>query len=330
MVKGLKMSVADRVLVTGGAGFIGSHLCQRLLEEGHEVLCVDNFSTGTRRNLSAVHDHADFECIRQDVRSPLDIDACQIFHLAGLSGAGYAAAETAGVCVNGALHVLTLARAVKARVLLASTADVYGFSGERPLSEEDCGRLPPSAPCAGVIEGARCAEALFLDAARSGRMPVRVARLFSTYGPRMPSEVGSIVSRFIVQALRGENIMVSGEGNARCSLCYVDDMVDGLIRLMNHPAGTSPVNLGHPAELSELALAELIVALIGSRSKIVHCTPAEGGAQMRCPDISRARGQLGWTPETPLEAGLSMTIAWFELQLTRQALQTTSLRALVA
>src|SRR6266576_2289901 len=304
-----------RVLVTGGAGFIGSHLCDRLLQAGHDILCVDNFFTGTRENVVHLVDHPRFELMRHDVTFPLYVEVDQIYHLACPASPVYYQrdpVQTTKTCVHGSINMLGLAKRVGARILLASTSEVYGDPAVHPQEESYWGNVNPIGLRSCYDEGKRCAETLFFDYYRQHAMPVKVARIFNTYGPRMLPDDGRVVSSFVVQALRGEPLTVFGDGSQTRSFCYVDDMIDGLIRLMNSPAEiTGPVNLGNPAEFTMLDLAKQVLALAGGDSPIEHRPLPPDDPLRRRPDIGRASELLGWEPTVPLEEGLKRTVDYF-------------------
>ena len=306
----------DRVLVTGGAGFLGSHLCERLVASGASVICVDDFSTGRRENLAGLEGHPRFRVLQHDVTRPLDeeLRVDQIYNLAcPASPVRYQAdpVQTTLTSVLGALHVLQLADRCGARVLQASTSEVYGDPDQHPQSETYAGRVNPTGPRACYDEGKRCAESLFFDMHRTRGVVVKVARIFNTYGPRMSPDDGRVVSSFVRQALDGQPMTVFGDGNQTRSFCFVDDLVDGLVRLMaSSEEVTGPVNLGRPGEVTMLALAEQIAALTGSAGGVVHRPLPTDDPVRREPDIRRARALLDWEPRTSLEEGLRRTIAW--------------------
>jgi UDP-glucuronate decarboxylase len=314
------MLTERRVLVTGGAGFIGSHLCRRLLERGDEVLCVDNFYTGTRHNVRPLLADPRFELVRHDICFPLYVEVDEIFNLAcPASPVHYQLdpVQTTKVSVHGAINMLGLAKRVKAKVLQASTSEVYGDPAMHPQKEDYWGNVNPIGPRSCYDEGKRCAETLFFDYRRQHRLPIKVARIFNTYGPHMHPADGRVVSSFIMQALRGEDITVYGAGDQTRSFCYVDDLVEGLLRLMDTPAEVAgPVNLGNPAELTIRQLAETVIELAGSSSRIVHRPLPEDDPRQRCPDIGLARELLAWAPQVELREGLARTIAYFA-QLSR-------------
>jgi UDP-glucuronate decarboxylase len=305
-----------RILVTGGAGFIGSHLCERLIERGHEVLCVDNFYTGTRRNIQHLLSSAQFELVRHDISFPLYVEVDDIFNLACPASPvhyQFDPVQTTKVSVLGAINMLGLAKRVKARILQASTSEIYGDPMVHPQKEEYWGNVNSIGPRSCYDEGKRCAETLFFDYRRQHNMPIKVARIFNTYGPGMRPDDGRVVSNFIIQALRNQDITVYGEGSQTRSFCYVDDLVEALLRLMNTPHDvTGPVNLGNPAEFTIRQLAEMTISLTGSTSKIVRRPLPQDDPKQRCPDISRAQELLGWAPRVQLREGLMKTIEYFE------------------
>ena len=312
--------VRKRVLVTGGAGFLGSHLCTRLLREGCDVLCVDNYFTGRRANIFHLLDDPHFEAMRHDITFPLYVEIDEIYNLACPASPihyRFDPVQTTKTSVIGAINMLGLAKRTKAKVLQASTSEVYGDPEVHPQTEDYRGRVNPLGPRACYDEGKRCAETLFFDYRRQHGLRTKVARIFNTYGPRMHPEDGRVVSNFIVQALRCEQLTVFGDGRQTRAFCYVDDLIDGLVRLMASPdEETGPVNLGNPVEVRVGELAEVILGLTGSRSSIVYRPlPADDPVQ-RCPDISRAREVLGWEPQVQLQDGLRHTIAYFAETLT--------------
>jgi UDP-glucuronate decarboxylase len=311
-----------RVLVTGGAGFIGSHLCERLLADGHEVLCVDNFYTGTRRNMHALLDNPRFELMRHDVCFPLYVEVDRIYNLACPASPihyQYDPVQTTKTSVHGAINMLGLAKRLKATILQASTSEVYGDPTVHPQPEEYWGNVNPVGPRSCYDEGKRCAETLFFDYLRQHRLPIKVARIFNTYGPRMHPNDGRVVSNFIVQALKNKDITVYGDGDQTRSFCYVDDLVDGLIRLMESKSDVvGPINLGNPGEFTIRQLAEIVIDLTGSASKIIHRPLPQDDPKQRQPDISKAQELLGWKPVLPLTEGLTKTIAYFEELLTKE------------
>jgi UDP-glucuronate decarboxylase len=317
------MLTARRVLVTGGAGFIGTHLCERLLARGDEVLCVDNFYTGTRHNVQHMLSNPLFELQRHDVCFPLYVEVDEIFNLACPASPihyQFDPVQTTKVSVHGAINMLGLAKRVKAKILQASTSEVYGDPTVHPQREDYWGHVNPIGPRSCYDEGKRCAETLFFDYRRQHRLPIKVARIFNTYGPRMHPNDGRVVSNFIMQALRNEDITVYGSGDQTRSFCYVDDLVEGFLRLMETPDEvTGPVNLGNPGEFTILQLAQEVIALTGSSAKIVHRPLPTDDPKQRCPDISLAQELLGWAPRVHLRDGLVKTIAYFEQLLRADA-----------
>ena len=309
----------SQILVTGGAGFLGSHLCERLLGEGHEVLCVDNFFTGARRNIEHLLDHPRFDLMRHDVTVPLVVEVDEIYNLAcPASPVHYQhnPVQTIKTSVHGAINVLNLAQHAKARVFQASTSEVYGDPDMHPQPEGYWGRVNPVGPRSCYDEGKRCAETLFMDYHRQYGVDVRVARIFNTYGPRMHPNDGRVVSNFIVQALRGEDITIYGAGEQTRSFCFVDDLIEGFVRFMAHEdALPGPINLGNPREFTILQLAEQVINLTNSSSKIVFKPLPQDDPKQRRPDIRRAQEKLGWEPHVQLHEGLVRTIAWFDEML---------------
>src|SRR6478752_1840766 len=315
------------VLVTGGAGFLGSHLCDRLLAEGHEVLCLDNFATGSKHNISHLAGCEDFELLRHDVTFPLYMEVDAIYNLAcPASPIHYQRdpVQTTKTTVHGAINMLGLAKRLKCKIFQSSTSEVYGDPAVHPQTEDYWGHVNPVGPRSCYDEGKRCAETLFFDYRRQHRMPIKVARIFNTYGPRMHPNDGRVVSNFIVQALLGRDLTVYGDGAQTRSFCYVDDLIDGLVRLMaTADAITGPINIGNPVEFTILQLAEKVIALAGARSKIVKKPLPENDPRQRQPNIERARMELGWEPRTQLEEGLRKTIGYFEKLLTDEGLRAT-------
>ncbi len=305
-----------RILVTGGAGFLGSHLCERLLEQGHEVLCVDNFFTGHKRNVRHLMDHPDFEVIRHDICQPLYVEVDEIYNLACPASPVHYQHDpihTMKTSVLGALNMLGLAKRLGAKIFQASTSEVYGDPEVHPQPESYRGSVNPIGVRACYDEGKRSAETLFFDYRRRHGLEIRVARIFNTYGPAMHPQDGRVVSNFIVQALKGEPLTVYGDGSQTRSFCYVDDLIEGFLKLMNAPDGfTGPVNLGNPGEFTIMELAEIVLDLTGSRSPIKHLPLPEDDPTQRRPDISLAREELGWEPRTPLREGLERTIEYFD------------------
>jgi UDP-glucuronate decarboxylase len=311
-----------RILVTGGAGFIGSHLCERLLEQGHEVICVDNFYTGARQNIVPLLNHPNFEVIRHDVCFPLYLEVDQIFNLAcPASPVHYQndPVQTVKTSVHGAINMLGLAKRLKIRIFQASTSEVYGNPSVHPQQETYWGNVNPIGPRSCYDEGKRCAETLFFDYHRQHQLDIRVARIFNTYGPRMHPNDGRVVSNFIVQALRNDPITIYGEGSQTRSFCYVDDLVRGIDLLMKKDDGLpGPVNLGNPTEVTIRELAETIVQMTGSSSEIVRKPLPADDPERRRPDISVVRQRLNWEPITTLQKGLAQTIDYFSHRLARE------------
>lgn len=303
-----------RILVTGGAGFLGSHLCERLLDEGHDVLCLDNFFTGRKANISHLLGNPRFELFRHDVIDPFKAEVERIYNLACPASPPhyqYNAIKTIKTSVMGAINVLGLAKRTRARVFQASTSEVYGDPEIHPQPESYWGHVNPIGIRSCYDEGKRVAETLFFDYHRQNGVDIRVVRIFNTYGPRMLPDDGRVVSNFIVQALRGQNITIYGDGSQTRSFCYVDDLIEGFIRLMETPGITGPINIGNPGEFTMLQLAELVLKKVGGPSKITfHPLPSDDPRQRR-PDITQAREHLGWEPTIPLEDGLDRTIEYF-------------------
>lgn len=306
----------ERVLVTGGAGFLGSHLCDRLLADGFEVLCVDNFFTGTRRNVVHLLNNPHFELLRHDITLALYVEVDRIYNLACPASPQHYRhdpVQTTKTSVNGAINMLGLAKRLGATILQASTSEVYGDPTTHPQPEEYWGNVNPIGPCSCYDEGKRCAETLFFDYWRQHKLAIKVARIFNTYGPRMDPNDGRVISNFIVQSLLGRDITVFGDGSQTRAFCYVDDMIDGLVGLMRTAeAVTGPVNLGNPQEISMVDLAKMTIDLTGSRSRIVYQPLPEDDPRRRQPAVARARDLLNWTPRTALTDGLSHTITYFE------------------
>jgi UDP-glucuronate decarboxylase len=304
-----------RILVTGGSGFIGSHLCERILTEGHEVICADNFYTGRRANIAHLIQNPYFEILRHDICFPLYVEVDEIYNLACPASPvhyQFDPVQTTKTSVHGSINMLGLAKRVKAKVFLASTSEVYGDPTVHPQPESYWGNVNPIGLRSCYDEGKRCAETLFFDYLRQHGLKIKVARVFNTYGPRMHPNDGRVVSNFIVQALKGEDITVYGDGSQTRSFCYVDDMVDAFVRLMNSPDDfTGPVNLGNPDEFSILELAEKVISRAGSRSRIVFRPLPSDDPKQRQPDIALAKSTLGWEPKIKLEEGLNRTIEYF-------------------
>jgi UDP-glucuronate decarboxylase len=303
-----------RILVTGGAGFLGSHLCDRLLSEGHEILCLDNFFTGRKQNISHLLQNPKFELIRHDVTEPFRVEVDQIYNLACPASPPhyqYNPIKTTKTSVMGAINSLGLAKRVRARVFQASTSEVYGDPTVHPQDESYWGNVNPIGRRSCYDEGKRCAETLFFDYHRENGVDIRVVRIFNTYGPRMLADDGRVVSNFIVQSLKGENLTVYGDGSQTRSFCYVDDLIEGFVRLMNQEKTVGPVNIGNPGEFTMLELAELVLKKVGGKSKITNLSLPADDPKQRRPDISLAKEMLGWEPKVPLEEGLNRTIEYF-------------------
>jgi UDP-glucuronate decarboxylase len=303
-----------RILITGGAGFLGSHLCDRLLNEGHEILCLDNFFTGRKQNIVHLLNNGKFELIRHDVTEPFRVEVDQIYNLACPASPPhyqYNPIKTTKTSVMGAINCLGLAKRVKARVFQASTSEVYGDPNVHPQDESYWGNVNPIGRRSCYDEGKRCAETLFFDYYRENRVDIRVVRIFNTYGPRMLADDGRVVSNFIVQALKGENLTVYGDGSQTRSFCYVDDLIEGFVRLMNQDKTVGPVNIGNPGEFTMLQLAELVLKKVGGKSTITNLPLPADDPKQRRPDISLAKEMLGWEPKVPLEEGLNRTIEYF-------------------
>ncbi|MFZ9465169.1 MAG: UDP-glucuronic acid decarboxylase family protein [Burkholderiaceae bacterium] len=305
----------QKILVTGGAGFLGSHLCERLIEGGHDVLCVDNYFTGSKANIKHLLDHPHFELMRHDVTFPLYVEVDRIFNLAcPASPVHYQhdPVQTTKTSVHGAINMLGLAKRVKARILQASTSEVYGDPEVHPQPESYWGKVNPIGVRSCYDEGKRCAETLFFDYWRQHQLQIKVVRIFNTYGPRMHPNDGRVVSNFIVQALKGEDITMFGDGSQTRSFCFVDDLIEVMLRMMDSPAGfVGPVNIGNPGEFTMLELAEMVLRLTGSRSTISFKPLPSDDPKQRRPDISLAKQALDWEPKVSLEEGLEKTIAYF-------------------
>ena len=305
-----------RVLITGGAGFLGSHLCERILRDRHDVLCVDNFYTGTKDNIIELLKDPRFELLRHDVTFPLYVEVDEIYNLACPASPihyQFDPIQTTKTSVHGAINLLGLAKRVKAKILQASTSEVYGDPAMHPQRESYWGHVNPIGDRSCYDEGKRCAETLFFDYYRQHRLPIKVARIFNTYGPRMGTNDGRVVSNFIVQALRGDPITIYGDGSQTRSFCYVDDLVEALVRLMaTPPEVVGPMNLGNQAEIPVKRLAEMIVSMTKSKSTITYKSLPNDDPKQRCPDISLARERLGWAPKVGLEEGLQRTIDYFK------------------
>ena len=311
-----RYSLTKRVLVTGGAGFLGSHLCDRLIADGHEVLCVDNFFTGARANIAHLFDHPRFELLRHDITMPLSVEVDEIYNFACPASPihyQFDPVQTTKTSVIGAINMLGLAKRLRVPILQASTSEVYGDPEIHPQTEDYWGNVNPIGPRSCYDEGKRCAETLFFDYRRQHELPIKVVRIFNTYGPRMHPNDGRVVSNFILQALRGEDITIFGDGEQTRSFCYVDDLVDGCVRMMGTDADTTgPVNLGNEGEYSMLELAQTVLDIVGGKSKLVHKPLPQDDPRRRKPDTALARELLGWEATTRLRDGLARTIAYFE------------------
>jgi UDP-glucuronate decarboxylase len=307
-----------KILITGGAGFLGSHLCEHLLNDGHEVLCLDNFFTGRKKNVEHLLNHGGFELIRHDIIDPFKAEVDQIYNLACPASPPhyqFNPIKTTKTSVMGAINCLGLAKRVRARVFQASTSEVYGDPNVHPQPESYWGNVNPIGSRACYDEGKRCAETLFFDYHKENKVDIRVVRIFNTYGPRMLANDGRVVSNFIVQALRGEDLTVYGDGSQTRSFCYVDDLIEGFVRFMAQTETVGPMNIGNPGEFTMMELAELVLKKIGGASKIVHKALPSDDPKQRQPDISLARKVLGWEPKIPLEEGIERTIAYFRKDL---------------
>ena len=317
----MKNPLRQRILVTGGAGFLGSHLCERLLEAGCDILCVDNFFTGAKDNILHLLDNPHFELMRHDITFPLYVEVDEIYNLACPASPihyQFDPVQTTKTSVHGAINMLGLAKRVKAKIFQASTSEIYGDPEVHPQQEDYWGHVNPIGPRSCYDEGKRCAETLFFDYHRQHQLRIKVARIFNTYGPRMHPNDGRVVSNFIVQALKNQPITLYGDGEQTRAFCYVSDLIDGFLRLMASPDGfTGPVNLGNPGEFTIRQLAEKIITMTGSASKLIYQPLPADDPRQRRPDISLAQEQLGWEPTIPLEEGLIHTIAYFDDLLQR-------------
>ncbi|HTA89203.1 MAG TPA: UDP-glucuronic acid decarboxylase family protein [Polyangiaceae bacterium] len=311
--------MSNKILVTGGAGFIGSHLCERLIAAGHDVLCVDNYFTGTKKNVKHLLEHPLFEVMRHDVTFPLYVEVERIFNLACPASPvhyQFDPVQTTKTSVHGAINMLGLAKRVKARILQASTSEVYGDPEVHPQPESYWGKVNPIGIRSCYDEGKRCAETLFFDYNRQHGTDIKVIRIFNTYGPRMHPNDGRVVSNFIVQALRGQDITIYGDGQQTRSFCYVDDLVEGMMRMMDTEKGfTGPINIGNPGEFTMLQLAEKVLQLVGTKSKLVHKPLPQDDPKQRKPIIDLAKSKLGWEPKVNLDDGLKETVAYFRRTL---------------
>jgi UDP-glucuronate decarboxylase len=318
-----------RILVTGGAGFLGSHLCERLLGDGHEVICLDNFFTGRKAHVARLLDHRNFEVIRHDVIEPISIEVDRIYNFACPASPvhyQFNPVKTVQTSVLGAINMLSLAHHLRARLLQASTSEVYGDPAMHPQREEYWGNVNPIGPRACYDEGKRVAETLCFDYNRQNGVEVRVIRIFNTYGPRMLVDDGRVVSNFVVQALHGKDITIYGDGSQTRSFCYVDDLIDGAVRMMEQTETIGPVNIGNPTELTIKQLAELVISMTGSKSKLIQEPLPKDDPVRRKPDISRAEKHLGWQPKVELREGLAKTIAYFQDLLAAGRLDQVSMR----
>jgi UDP-glucuronate decarboxylase len=310
-----------KILVTGGAGFLGSHLCDRLIKDGHDVLCVDNFFTGDKANVAHLLSHPRFELMRHDVTFPLYVEVDQIYNLACPASPihyQHDPVQTTKTSVHGAINMLGLAKRVKARILQASTSEVYGDPAVHPQTEAYWGNVNPIGPRSCYDEGKRCAETLFFDYHRQNQVDIKVVRIFNTYGPRMHPNDGRVVSNFIVQALKGQDITIYGDGSQTRSFCYVDDLIEGLVRMMCSEAGfTGPVNIGNPNEFTMLELAEQVIKIVGSKSKLIFMTLPTDDPKQRKPNITLAKSKLDWQPTVQLADGLKETTAYFRMLLNK-------------
>ena len=325
----MPIKTAKRILVSGGAGFLGSHLCERLLERGDEVICVDNFFSSTRQNVEHLLDNHRMELLRHDVTFPLYVEVDEIFNLACPASPvhyQFDPVQTTKTSVIGAINMLGLAKRLKVKILQASTSEVYGDPMVHPQTEEYWGNVNTIGRRSCYDEGKRCAETLFFDYRRQHKLPIKVVRIFNTYGPRMHPNGGRVVSNFIVQALQGHDITIFGDGSQTRSFCYVDDLIDAMLRMMNTPAEvTGPINIGNPGEFTIRELAELVIELTASKSKLILEPLPSDDPRQRRPDISKAKAVLGWEPKTQLREGLKITIAYFERMLSEG--NTSALKA---
>ncbi len=326
----MAIATAKRVLVTGGAGFLGSHLCERLLGQGHEVLCVDNFFSSTRRSVAHLLGNPRFELMRHDITFSLYVEVDEIFNLACPASPvhyQFDPVQTTKTSVIGAINMLGLAKRLKVKVLQASTSEIYGDPDVHPQTEEYWGNVNPIGFRSCYDEAKRCAETLFFDYRRQHNMPIKVVRIFNTYGPRMHPNDGRVVSNFIVQALKGDDITIYGDGSQSRSFCYVDDLVEAMLRMMDTPPEvTGPINVGNPKEFSILELAELVIAMTATKSRIKFEPLPSDDPRQRQPNISKAKALLGWEPKTQLREGLAKTITYFHNTLSEGAVPALALR----
>ena len=312
------MSIKKRFLITGGAGFLGSFLCESMVERGHDVICLDNFFTSQKMNVQHLLSHSNFELVRHDITMPIWLEVDEIYNLACPAAPGhyqFNPIKTLKTSVLGAIHVLGMAKRCRARVLQASTSEVYGDPSEHPQTESYRGSVNPVGPRACYDEGKRCAETLFFDYYHQNKVDIRVMRIFNTYGPRMDPKDGRVVSNFIVQALKGEDITVFGDGTQTRSFCYMDDLLEGMMRLMNHDNLIGPVNIGNPGEFTILELAQKVIKKTGSKSVIIHKELPTDDPLQRQPNITLAKSELNWEPKIDLDEGLDKTIAYFRTLL---------------
>ncbi|WP_376692051.1 UDP-glucuronic acid decarboxylase family protein [Wenzhouxiangella sp. EGI_FJ10409] len=320
-------TLRKQVIVTGGAGFLGSHLVDRLIDDGHDVLCIDNLFTGSKDNIRHLHNHPHFEFQRHDVTFPLYVEGDEIWNLACPAAPvhyQHDPVQTTKTSVHGAINMLGLAKRLKCPIFQASTSEIYGDPTQHPQTEDYWGNVNPIGPRSTYDEGKRCAETLFFDYHREHGLAIKVARVFNTYGPRMHPNDGRVVSNFIMQALQGQDITIYGEGNQTRSFCYVDDLIDGFVNFMATPDEvTGPINLGNPTEITIRQLAETVIDLTGSKSQLIHAPLPADDPVRRCPDITRARDKLGWEPTTDLKTGLNRTIEYFEKLLADANAQAT-------
>lgn len=317
------MHLSERIMITGGCGFLGSHICEKLLEKDHEIICVDNCYTGTKRHIRKLMDHYNFEFLRHDITFPLYLEVDQIYNMACPASPihyQFDPVQTVKTSVHGAINLLGLAKRVRAKILQASTSEVYGDPEIHPQTESYWGKVNPIGLRSCYDEGKRCAETLFFDYHRQHHLKIKVARIFNTYGPRMHPNDGRVVSNFIVQALKNKPITIYGDGSQTRAFCYVDDLVRGLIGLMESPDDlTGPINIGNPGEFTILELAQKVIELVGAKSKIIHESLPQDDPKQRQPDITLAKQHLQWQPKVTLDEGLKKTIAYFDELLSEQS-----------